>query len=68
MEAVTADLEMAIRKLATLSETNLYERVFVIRQILDNVHRAGYEDGYATACRDHSVADMLAEKAEATDG
>ena len=55
------DFDAAIRKLARLSEDTPHERVYVIRQVLDKVHRQGYDDGYREAMQDRATADLIAD-------
>ncbi|KAB8186905.1 hypothetical protein FH608_046290 [Nonomuraea phyllanthi] len=61
------DFTVPIRKLATLNDTSPYERVFVIRQILDRVYREGYDEGYTRAMGDRGTADLIADDQDRKD-
>lgn len=57
-----SDLDEAVLKLARLSsDHNPYQRVPLIRQILDSVRREGYEEGYRKAMQDRGTADLIAD-------
>jgi hypothetical protein len=41
--------------------------VYAIRQILDNVYRGGYEEGYQRAMQDWSMAALIADDSDRKD-
>jgi hypothetical protein len=61
------DFTVPIRKLAILDDNTPYERVYTIRQILDNVYRGGYEEGYQRAMQDWSMAALIADDSDRKD-